>query len=32
MSTEYNFTEIEKKWQKRWEEEKTFAAVAERVA
>ena len=27
MSTEYNFTEIEKKWQKRWEEEKTFAAI-----
>ena len=27
MSTDYNFTEIEKKWQKRWEEEKTFAAI-----
>ena len=27
MSTEYNFTEIERKWQKRWEEEKTFAAI-----
>ena len=22
----YDFTDIEKKWQKRWDEEKTFAA------
>ena len=27
MSTDYNFTEIEKKWQARWEAEKTFAAI-----
>ena len=27
MSIDYNFTEIEKKWQARWEKEKTFAAV-----
>ena len=26
QSSEYNFTEIEKKWQTRWEKEKTFAA------
>ena len=23
----YNFTEIEKKWQKHWDDNKTFAAV-----
>ena len=27
QSSEYNFTEFEKKWQARWEKEKTFAAV-----
>ena len=27
QSSEYNFTEFEKKWQARWEKEKTFAAI-----
>ena len=27
QGSEYNFTEFEKKWQARWEKEKTFAAI-----
>ena len=30
MIEKYNFTEIEKKWQKKWEEEKPFKVTEDR--
>ena len=32
MIEKYNFTEIEKKWQKKWEEEKPFKVTEDTIS